>query len=60
MAIQPGKLGDGVAPLIAAIQGQSVLSIVPSQAADQKLHSLAVKTTEKDLSVSVQAHILLP
>jgi Mg-chelatase subunit ChlD len=54
------RLSDGVAQLLAAVQGQEVISIVPSQAADQKLHSLAVKTTEKDLSVSVQAHILLP
>jgi Ca-activated chloride channel family protein len=53
------KLSEGIAPLLAAIQGQSVLTIVPSQAADQKLHSLVVKTTEKDISVSVPAHILL-
>jgi Ca-activated chloride channel homolog len=54
------KLSEGIAPLLTAIQGQLVLSIAPSQAADQKLHSLAVKTTEKDISVSVPAHILLP
>jgi Ca-activated chloride channel homolog len=54
------KLSEGIAPLLAAIQGQSVLTIVPSQAADQKLHSLVVKTTEKGISVSVPAHIPLP
>lgn len=54
------KLSEGVAPLLAAIQGQQVLSIVPSQRADQKLHSLVVKTTEKGISISVPARIMLP
>jgi hypothetical protein len=54
------KRSDGIAPLLVAIQGQSVLSIQPSQAADRELRSLVVKTTEKDISVSVPAHVLLP
>jgi Ca-activated chloride channel family protein len=59
-AVLVKQLLEGIAPLLAGIQGQSILSIVPSQAADQKLHSLMVRTTEKDLSVSVPARILLP
>jgi Mg-chelatase subunit ChlD len=54
------QLSGGVVPLLAAIQGQSILNIVPSQAANQKLHSLVVRISEKDLSVSVPARILLP
>jgi hypothetical protein len=54
------QLSGGVEPLLAAIQGQSILNIVPSQAANQKLHSLVVRISEKDLSVSVPARILLP
>ena len=53
------KLSDGIAPLLFAIQAQQALSIVPSQQPDRKLHSLVVKSTTKDTSVSVPAHILL-
>jgi len=54
------KLPDGVAPLLAAIQDQWVLNITPAQAADQKLHSLSVKTSEKDLSIAEPSRIPLP
>jgi Ca-activated chloride channel family protein len=54
------KLSEGIAPLLSAIRGQQSLDILPSQKADQKFHSLVVKTTEKGISVSVPAHIPLP
>jgi len=54
------KLPDGIASLLTAIQNQWVLSIAPSQAADQKLHSLSVKKSQKDLSIDAPSHIQLP
>lgn len=57
--ILSNELEDGVAPLLTAIHGQWVLSLVPQQAPDQKLHSLSVKTTQRHVSLSVPAKILL-
>lgn len=53
------NLEDGVAPLLAAINEQWVLSLVPQQTPDKKLHSLSVKTTQRHVSLSVPAKILL-
>jgi hypothetical protein len=50
---------DGVAPLLAAIDNQWILSFVPGQSLDQKPHSLGVKTLRKDIHISAPAHIFL-
>jgi Mg-chelatase subunit ChlD len=54
------KLPEGITPLLASIQSQWVLNIGPSQAADQKLHSLSVNTSQKDLSIFAPSRIQLP
>jgi Mg-chelatase subunit ChlD len=53
------KLEEGVAPLLAAINGQWALNLVSQQAPDQKLHSLSVKTMQRDFSLTAPAKILL-
>jgi VWFA-related protein len=58
-AIFDKNLEESVAPLLTAIHSQWVLSLVPQQAPDQKLHSLSVKTTQRHVSLSVPAKILL-
>jgi Ca-activated chloride channel homolog len=54
------NLAEGVAPLLTAIEEQWALSFVAFKSPDQKLHSLAVKSSQKDLQVSAPTHILLP
>ena len=51
---------EGVVPLISAIHRQWALDLVPAQAPDQKLHSLTIKSSQKDLQLSVPAHVFLP
>jgi Mg-chelatase subunit ChlD len=58
-AIFDKDLEEGVAPLLTAINGQWVLSLVFQQTPDQKLHSLAVKTTQRHVSLPAPAKILL-
>jgi VWFA-related protein len=58
-AIHAGKLEKGVQPLLAAIRQQWALGLVPSQTPDQKLHSLSIKSTQKDVQLSFPAHVLL-
>jgi VWFA-related protein len=53
------KPTDGVAPLLRAIEDQWVLSFVPAQSLDPKLHSLGIKTSQKDIHISAPAHIFL-
>jgi VWFA-related protein len=53
------KLEEGVAPLLNTIHGQWVLDVVPPQYPDQKRHSLAVKTSRKDVHLSAPANIFL-
>jgi VWFA-related protein len=50
---------DGVAPLLTAINSQWALTFVPAQSLDQKLHSLGLKTSQKDVSFSAPAHIFI-
>jgi|SRR5579871_885945 len=50
---------DGVAPLLTAIEDQWALSFVPAQSLDQKLHSLGIKTSQKDVRISAPAHIFV-
>ncbi len=48
---------DGVAPLLTAIEEQWVLNFVPAHPPDQKLHSLGIKTSQKDIRIFAPAHI---
>ncbi len=48
---------DPVAPLLEAIGGQWALNFTPAQSLDKKLHSLGVKTSQKDIRISAPAHI---
>jgi hypothetical protein len=57
--IRIDKLSDGVNTLLHAIHEQWVLDILPHQARDQKLHSLTIKSSEKDLQLSAPVQILL-
>jgi Mg-chelatase subunit ChlD len=56
-AIVSKKLGDGVTPLLNAVNAQWALGIMPPQASDQKRHSLTVKTSRKDVHLSAPANI---
>jgi Ca-activated chloride channel family protein len=49
---------DGVAPLLTAVEDQWALSFVPAQSLDQKLYSLGIKSSQKDVRISAPAHIL--
>jgi VWFA-related protein len=58
-AISVKNLMDGVAPVLTAIENQWALSFVPAQSLDQKLHSLDIKTSQKDIRISAPAHIFV-
>lgn len=58
-AINVKNLTDGVAPLLTAIEDQWALSFVPAQSLDQKLHSLDIKTSQKDIRISAPAQIFV-
>ncbi len=58
-AIIRKELTDGVAPLLSAIKNQWVLELVPANPADQQLHSLEIKTSQKDVHISFPSRILL-
>lgn len=58
--ILDGGLEEGVAPLLAAINRQWVVSLVPQQVPDKKLHSLVVKTTQRGVTLSAPSKIFLP
>jgi VWFA-related protein len=58
-AISVKKPTDGVASLLAAIENQWTLTFVPAQSPDQKLHSLVIKSSQKDIRISAPAHVLL-
>jgi Mg-chelatase subunit ChlD len=57
--ISSQNLTEGVTPLLAAIEGQWALTFVPVQAPDQKVHSLAITSSQKHLHVSAPARVLL-
>lgn len=56
-AVSVKNLTDGVALLLKAIEDQWALSIVPAQSLDQKLHSLDIKWSQRDVRISAPAHI---
>ncbi len=51
---------DNVPILLAAINEQSALSLMPLQSPNQKMHALQVKSTNKDVEISAPAHVFLP
>lgn len=53
------KHGEGVIPLIDAINGQWALTLSSSPASDKNLHTLAIKGTEKSFRLSAPARIPL-
>jgi len=50
---------EAVGPLVGAINGQWVLSLAPLQNRGNGLHSLTVKTSQKNVRLSAPAHILV-
>jgi VWFA-related protein len=58
-AIRAEKLSDGVPLLLNAIHEQWALDILPHQARDQELHSLSIKSSEKNVRLSSPAKIPL-
>jgi len=54
-----GDVKEGVTPFLAAIQGQWALTVLPQQTPDQRLHSLKVKSTQKNVRISAPAQIPL-
>ncbi len=51
--------GDGVKTLLAAIDRQWVLTLLPPESPDQKLHAMQIKSSEKGLRISAPAQIPL-
>jgi hypothetical protein len=58
-AVYDKELEDGVVSLLNAIRRQWALVLRPVQPPDQKLHSLIIKTSQKDLLLSVPAHVFV-
>jgi hypothetical protein len=58
-AIIVKNLADGVAPLLSAIENQASLTVVPAQSLGQGVHSLDIKSSEKDVRISGPAHIFV-
>ena len=59
LAFRPKKLEEGVPLLLGAIHRQWVLDVVPPQVPDQKLHTLSIKSSEKNVQISTPAQIFL-
>jgi hypothetical protein len=49
----------GVPYALSAIDDQWALRFVPAQPPDQKMHSLQIKSGQKDLDISAPAHFSL-
>lgn len=58
-ACRPKSVEEGVPLLLDAIHKQWVLGVVPSQVSDQKLHSLSIRSSEKNVQISAPAQIFL-
>ncbi|HET6205933.1 MAG TPA: hypothetical protein VFD98_03935, partial [Terracidiphilus sp.] len=58
-AVYDKGLEDGVISLLYAIRRQWTLVLTPVQTPDQKLHSLTIKTSQKDLLLSVPIHVFV-
>jgi VWFA-related protein len=58
-ATSVGNPMDGVAPLLMAVENQWALSFAPVQSLNQKLHSLDIKTEQKDIRISAPARFFV-
>ena len=58
-SFRPKRVEEGVPLLLEAIHKQWVLGVVPPQVHDQKLHTLSIKSSEKNVQISAPAQILL-
>jgi VWFA-related protein len=56
---RPKRVEDGVPLLLEAIHKQWVLGVVPPQVPDEKLHTLSIKSLEKNVQISAPARICL-
>jgi Mg-chelatase subunit ChlD len=56
---QTTNAGKSIPLLLKAIHEQWVLDLTPSQAPDQKLHSVTIKNSEKHIQLSVPTHVFL-
>ena len=56
---RPKRLEEGVPLLFDAIHKQWVLDVVPPQVPDRKLHTLSIKSSEKNVQISAPAQIFL-
>ncbi len=56
---RPERVEDGVALLLNAIHKQWILGVVPHQVPDQKLHSLSIKSSEKNVQISAPMQVSL-
>ncbi len=57
LAVVGRNLADGIAPLLASIENQWALTLVPAKPLDQKSHSLNVRTSQRDVSISAPAYV---
>lgn len=54
------KIPDAVQSLLSAVDEQWVISFVPAQGGDQKLHTLQVKSEANNVKVSAPSQVFLP
>jgi hypothetical protein len=59
MGITGKDLKEEVTHLLTAIEEQWALTFVPLQSADHELHSLSIKSSQKDVQIASPAHIFL-
>ena len=58
-AIVAYNLGEGVTPLLAAINGQLALTLLPPEAAGRNPRSLVILSSEKDIRISAPSRVPL-
>ncbi len=54
------RIPDAVQSLLSAVDEQWVMSFVPAQGGDQKLHALQVKSGAKNVKISAPSQVFLP
>ncbi len=57
-AILGKSLMKGVPEVLSAVEDQWILNFVPAQPPDQKLHSLQIKSKQRDADISAPAHFV--
>jgi VWFA-related protein len=58
-SFRPKRVEEGVPLLLEAIHKQWVLGVVPPQVHDQKLHTLSIKSSEKNVQISAPSRVCL-